>query len=200
MERFPPRRRKSAAERRSQYQRADAQVVAKLLKGFMNLDQHRGSQLNKATQIFVEALNKVGPHGATSVGSEGVADGRGGPASHSAPVRGSLMERLGLQPAPKVSLVLSELVPAVEPSAASVLDGVLDGLSFPRGLSHQLHQSLEGLILGQNLQLRPQTMRCELPVPLPPPRWVETTLSALLAVFPLLWTQEMKGDPRIFTH
>mmetsp|Transcript_44197 Transcript_44197/g.96160 ORF Transcript_44197/g.96160 Transcript_44197/m.96160 type:complete len:329 (+) Transcript_44197:122-1108(+) len=52
---FPPRRRKSAAERRLQYDRADARVLHRLLKS-LDVLQHRGSQPTNVGSTLVSHL------------------------------------------------------------------------------------------------------------------------------------------------
>mmetsp|Transcript_74973 Transcript_74973/g.160532 ORF Transcript_74973/g.160532 Transcript_74973/m.160532 type:complete len:337 (+) Transcript_74973:1-1011(+) len=52
---FPPRRKKSAADRRSQYLRAQARVVKSLLSSFDSL-AHRGSQHSHLSQALASAL------------------------------------------------------------------------------------------------------------------------------------------------
>ena len=53
----PPRRRKSAAERRAQRARADSRALQRVLTGLRDVHEHRGCQLSRAGRVFHDILN-----------------------------------------------------------------------------------------------------------------------------------------------
>ena len=55
---FPPRRRKSAAERREQYKRAEGRMTQHLLSKFFALSSHRGNRLSRFSEALCRALSE----------------------------------------------------------------------------------------------------------------------------------------------
>eukprot|EP00928_Gymnodinium_smaydae_P074017 TRINITY_DN57102_c0_g1_i1.p1 TRINITY_DN57102_c0_g1~~TRINITY_DN57102_c0_g1_i1.p1 ORF type:complete len:378 (+),score=39.09 TRINITY_DN57102_c0_g1_i1:153-1286(+) len=55
--RFPPRRRKTAAERRAQYLRAEGRCVQTLLRAFEAINTHRGGKLSAVGRAFLSGLS-----------------------------------------------------------------------------------------------------------------------------------------------
>ena len=54
------KRRKTAAERRAQYLRAEARMMSRLLSGFEAVVTHSGNQLSKLASAVHEALGRHG--------------------------------------------------------------------------------------------------------------------------------------------
>ena len=90
-----PRRRKSAAERRAQADRAEARTVCRLLKGLLSIEAHRGGQLSRAGRALLSSLQAAPPvvvvaaaAGPVHEGNEGVDNHEGDDPVSAAPADG----------------------------------------------------------------------------------------------------------------
>ena len=90
-----PRRRKSAAERRAQADRAEARTVCRLLKGLLSIEAHRGGQLSRAGRALLSSLQAAPPvvvvaaaAGPVHEGNEGVDNHEGDDPESVAPADG----------------------------------------------------------------------------------------------------------------
>ena len=68
----PPleRRKKSAAERRSQKRRSETRLLQKLLGGLLDVHGHRGNQLSKVGKSLLEVIQRSAPESTQSPPAE----------------------------------------------------------------------------------------------------------------------------------
>ena len=124
----PPRRRKSAAERRAQRRRAEARVAQRLLQAFASLSSHRGGECSALGAAFAAALRIRGDGVRPPPDAAGTSEAHG--TNESADGLSAAVPVLG--PVVGPALLVREAQVSVQPIVMPMEETLVDGQSTSR--------------------------------------------------------------------